>query len=462
MKNRNFVTSLYEIGVYIIDILLIILSIYLAYVVKFSFNIPKFNFDAFVISLPAIIIVYLVFMFVYGLGDVLKQSLAEMIYSVLLTVITLLISTMAISFFLRAFSYPRTVIVISSVIQFLFLSMWRSIVWKLKRRSHGRKPTIVIGGRNAERLAKKLLLKQLDIYDVKYICDINSVNLWSYIEECDVVFLSEDANDEFRNKIIDICIDDRKSLYIIPRMYEIGLISSKLNRVDDVPVLKVKKLGLTIEQRILKRTFDIVISLIGIIISSPIMLFVALAIKLQDNGPILYKQERVTYGEETFNIYKFRTMIKDAEKVSGPVIAGEDDPRITKLGKILRSTRLDELPQLFNVLAGSMSIVGPRPERPFFVNKFKTEIQDYKYRTLVKAGLTGLAQVLGKYNTTAEDKVKYDIIYIRNYSFLLDLKLIVQTVKIVFMKESTEGLKQEESLEEILVDLNVEITVDRE
>lgn len=462
MKNKSFVTGLYEIGVYIIDIFLIVLSIYLAYVVKFNFNIPKFNYDAFVISLPAIIVVYFIFMFVYGLGDVLKQSLAEMIYSVFLTVITLLISTMAISFFLRAFSYPRTVILISSLIQFVFLSLWRTIVWKLKRRSHGRKSTIVIGGRNAERLAKKLLLKQLDIYDVKYICDINSVNLWSYVEECDVVFLSEDASDEFRNKIIDICIDDRKSLYIIPRMYEIGLISSKLNRVDDVPVLKVKKLGLTIEQRILKRTFDIIVSLIGIIISSPIMLCVAIAIKLQDNGQILYKQERVTYGEVTFNVLKFRTMIKDAEKVSGPVIAGENDPRITKLGRILRSTRLDELPQLFNILSGSMSIVGPRPERPFFVDKFKSEIPDYKYRTLVKAGLTGLAQVLGKYNTTAEDKVKYDIIYIRNYSFLSDLKLIVQTVKIIFMKESTEGLKQEESLEEILVDLNMEVIVDRE
>jgi lipopolysaccharide/colanic/teichoic acid biosynthesis glycosyltransferase len=187
----------------------------------------------------------------------------------------------------------------------------------------------------------------------------------------------------------------------------------------------------------------------------------AAIIKLTDGGNIFYKQERVTIQEKRFNILKFRTMVMNAEKLTGPVFAEKDDPRITKFGRFMRATRIDELPQMFNVLLGDMSIVGPRPERPFFVEKFKKEISDYKYRTLVKAGVTGLAQVLGKYTTKAEDKVRYDIIYIKNYSILLDLKLIFQTIKIMFMKDRSSGISDEVLLSELVSDLDLDIKVDK-
>jgi exopolysaccharide biosynthesis polyprenyl glycosylphosphotransferase len=228
-------------------------------------------------------------------------------------------------------------------------------------------------------------------------------------------------------------------------------------------MLKVKKLGLTFEQKLLKRALDIVLSIIALILTSPVMLIMAVLIKKQDGGNIFYKQERVTEDEKTFDVLKFRTMVMNAEKLSGPVLAGEDDPRITKLGKFMRSTRIDELPQVINILKGEMNLVGPRPERPFFVEKFKNEIPDYKYRTTVKAGLTGLAQVWGKYSTTPEDKVRYDIIYIKNYSILLDLKLILQTIKIMFMKESSAGLTNEEySLDKLAETFSQKIIIDKE
>lgn len=462
MKRDTIITGLYEVGVYIVDSVLVLLAIYFAYMFKFNFSPPEFNYSAFETTAPFIVFTYLIFMYAFGLGDIFKQSIGEMIYSVFITVISLLIATMAITFFLRAFSYPRSVLIISTLFQFVLISIWRIFVWRIKRIRHGKKVALVIGNDSADKLAKKLITKQWDIYELRYISHGLSNKLFEYLDKSEVVFICEDVGAEIRDKVLTACIEKRKSVYVVPKLYEINLISSRLDRVDDIPVLKVKKLGLTIEQKIIKRAIDILFSILGIIVTLPIMIVIALLIKLQDRGPVFFKQTRVTEGDRIFEIIKFRTMIKDAEKLTGPVVAGENDPRITRLGRILRATRLDELPQLINILKGDMSIVGPRPERPYFVEQFNKEIPDYKFRTLVKAGLTGLAQVLGKYNTTAEDKVKYDILYIRNYSIFLDLKIILQTIKIVFMKESTEGVKEEISLENMIQNLDLEITVDKD
>lgn len=157
-----------------------------------------------------------------------------------------------------------------------------------------------------------------------------------------------------------------------------------------------------------------------------------------------------------FKLYKFRTMIVNAEKKTGPVLAYDRDPRITPLGRFLRASRLDELPQLFNVLKGDMSIVGPRPERQHFINEFTKDIPHFKYRIMVKAGVTGLAQVLGKYTTSPEDKARFDLLYIRNYSLWLDLKIMLRTLKVVFLKDKSSGVKEEKSLEEVLISLNIQ------
>jgi exopolysaccharide biosynthesis polyprenyl glycosylphosphotransferase len=462
-NNNEYRTGLNEFLVYFVDVIIVLASIYITFMLRYDFNPPSYNYDSFILSAPWIVLAYLVLMFVFGLNDILKQSRGETIYSVFLTIASLMFITVFITFFLRGFSYPRLVLILSTLIQFILLSIWRGIVWKIRRRAHGIKNSLVIGNSATESISKKLILKQRDLYRIKYICSDKSKHLNKYLDEVDVVFMCNDIDLNLKKEIVDKCLTGRKSIYIIPDIYEVALLNSKLSKADDIPMLKVKKLGLTFEQKLLKRVLDVTLSILALILASPVMLIIAVLIKKQDGGNVFYKQERVTEDEKTFDVLKFRTMVMNAEKLSGPVFAGEDDPRITKLGRFMRSTRIDELPQIINILKGEMSWVGPRPERPFFVEQFKNEIPDYKYRTTVKAGLTGLAQVWGKYSTTPEDKVRYDIIYIKNYSILLDLKLILQTIKIMFIKESSAGLANEEySLDKLAETFAQDITIDKE
>lgn len=196
------------------------------------------------------------------------------------------------------------------------------------------------------------------------------------------------------------------------------------------------------EEKFIKRAFDFIASLLGIIITSPIFVIFGILIKLDSKGPVFYKQERYTINKQKFDIYKFRTMVDNAESM-GARLATENDDRITGVGKILRACRLDELPQLFNILKGEMSFVGPRPERPVYADEYSVLVKNYDVRYIVKAGLTGYAQIYGQYNTKVSDKVLFDSIYINNFSPWLDLKLIVQTALIMFIKESTEGVDDE-------------------
>lgn len=460
MKNKQWGTGFFKFFTFFIDSVIVIFSVYFTFLLLFDFKPPKGNIGPFINIIPFIVVTYLIFMYVFGLHDLLKRSMAETIYSIFLTVLALLVVTSFITFFARGFAYPRSVLLVSPIVQFVLLSIWRTIVWKITRKFHGTKNSLIVGDKSIEYLTTKILTKQKDLYNVKYICNSKSKHIKEYLDKVDVVFLCDDIDLGLKKEIVDICLSTRKSIYIIPDIYEIALLNSKLSRADDIPIFKVQKLGLTLEQKFAKRLLDIIVSLIGIIITSPIMLIVVIAIKLTDGGDIFYKQERVTENEKKFNVLKFRTMVMNAEKLTGPVLAGENDPRITKVGRILRATRIDELPQFFNILFGDMSVVGPRPERPFFVEQFKEEIPDYKYRTIVKAGLTGLAQVLGKYSTTPEDKARYDVLYVRNYSILLDFKLIIQTIKIMFMKESSEGVKDEVDFNQLMKEEYSEVTID--
>ena len=187
------------------------------------------------------------------------------------------------------------------------------------------------------------------------------------------------------------------------------------------------------------------LSALGCIVTSPIMLITALCIKLYDGGPVFYTQDRLTRDGKVFKVYKFRSMKTDAEKDGVARLAGEHDDRITPVGRVIRKVRIDELPQLLNILKGDMSIVGPRPERPELAAENEKIMPEFRYRLKVKAGLTGYAQVLGKYNTTPYDKLRLDLMYIEQYSLLLDIKLILMTIKILFIPESTEGVKDDNS-----------------
>ena len=248
-----------------------------------------------------------------------------------------------------------------------------------------------------------------------------------------------DVNVNLRNKLVKFCYGAAIRVYVAPNISDIILGNAENLHFFDTPLLLARNSGLSIEQKLAKRILDLLISGIGILVASPFMLITALAIKLYDGGPVFFRQARVTMGGKVFMITKFRSMIVDAEKEGHSVPATDRDPRITPVGRVIRATRLDELPQLFDIFRGDMSIVGPRPERVEHVEEYTKEIPEFCYRLKVKGGLTGYAQIYGKYNTSAYDKLKLDLMYIENYSVLLDLKLILMTVKVMFMKESTEG-----------------------
>ena len=247
-----------------------------------------------------------------------------------------------------------------------------------------------------------------------------------------------------RNLILKKCYDSSIRVYMIPKISDILVRSSTNLNLFDTPILLSKNEGLQIDQMAVKRFIDIVVSLIGIILTSPLFVMFGAAIHLADRGPVFYTQTRLTIDGKLFKIYKFRTMRVDAEKDGVARLAGEVDDRITDVGKILRATRLDELPQLFNIIKGEMSLVGPRPERPEIAAEYIEDLPEFAMRLKMKAGLTGYAQVHGKYNTTPYDKLKLDLHYIRNYSLWMDLILIVLTPKVLFMKESTEGVGEGE------------------
>ena len=269
-------------------------------------------------------------------------------------------------------------------------------------------------------------------------------NIKEEMNKVDAILIN-DIPSEMRNLILKMCFYADKRVYYTPKLGDIFVRGSEELRVFDTPICFCRNIGLDIGQRIIKRLGDVIVSIIGIIITSPIMLVVAILIKTYDHGSVIYKQDRCTVNGKIFEIIKFRTMREDAEKEGRAQLATMDDYRITPVGRFLRKTRMDELPQFFNVLKGDMSIVGPRPERPEIIQKYLEDIPEFDYRMKVKAGITGYAQVYGKYNTTDLDKLKFDLMYIQKCSILLDIQLMLLTIKVIFIKDAADGIEPPQS-----------------
>ena len=261
-------------------------------------------------------------------------------------------------------------------------------------------------------------------------------------EETEVVFLCG-IHSHDRNVILKECMYRDLQVYIIPRIGDVLMSGAEQMHMCHLPMLRSKRFQPLAEYRTIKRLADIIFSGIALILCSPIMLVTAIAIKM-DGGPVFYKQTRLTQNGKHFQILKFRSMCVDAEKMSGAVLSsGKNDPRITKVGRFIRACRIDEMPQLINIFVGDMSIVGPRPERPEIAAVYEQELPEFKLRLQAKAGLTGYAQVYGKYNTTPYDKLLMDLMYISCATLFMDLRIAIETLRILFDKSSTEGLEDE-------------------
>jgi len=425
----------------------ILLSFYLLEKNEMLENFQK-NFEAFKIVYPFIGILYLILMYAYGLYNVSRKTLSDVVYTIFLISISLVIGIMGICFFLRdiALAFPRSVILISGTLYFFLLTVKSLGYWYVSNQLYTLKKIIIFGS-DSRKLNDIITNNYSRFYDVIGHYSEYDSTLPLKIKLADEVFICSDVQLETREMILPICIKYNKETCFIPQYFDLSIISSSLFKIGDIPTFRITNMELSPEEQIVKRSIDLVLGIIAAIISLPVGIILMILIKL-DGGSIFYFQERLTKGGKIFNIYKFRTMVPDAEKISGPVLAGDKDSRITRIGRFIRTIRLDEIPQLINVIKGDMSLVGPRPERPFFSEQFEKKIPEYEFRLKVKAGLTGLAQVEGKYNTSVEDKLRYDLIYINNYSLLRDFVIMLQTIKILFLKESTEGITSNTQIEQ--------------
>ncbi len=329
------------------------------------------------------------------------------------------------------------------IIQLIFIFAWVLFFKRLYTVYFPpKKMLMIIGNPNVAELKSKLDIDPtaFDVAKSVYL----SQGLKSVLDDVnkfdDIIIADVDAKQ--RNIILKYCYEQSKRVFMTPKISDIIIRGSSNVHLFDTPLLLSNNHGLRFEEEIIKRLIDSFCSLLGLVLLAPLFLLIAILIKIYDKGPVFYTQERLTKGGKVFNIYKFRSMKVDSEADQVARLASIDDERITPLGKFLRKSHIDELPQLFNILIGDMSIVGPRPERPDIADQYLKIIPEFSYRLKVKAGLTGYAQVYGQYNTTPYDKLKLDLFYIENYSVWRDFGIILFTLKIIFEKEKSDGVDQ--------------------
>ena len=334
---------------------------------------------------------------------------------------------------------PIRPIFILTLIDIVVIIIWALCVYNILKNFLPPKELLCISSeKNLDDIIFKFL-KREDMFVIKDKIVYNENNLDVIYEKCNTYddILIGDITSEARNDIIKHCFNNSRNIYVIPKISDILLKYSDDLLFFDTPLFLSSNFGLSLELKIVKRTLDIVFSLFVIICFLPIWIIIALIIKLEDGGPIFFYQERVTINKKLFNIIKFRSMkVSKDDKI---IPTGDEDDRITNIGKFIRKFHIDEVPQFINVLVGDMSVVGPRPERKEHVELYTKEIVEFDYRYKVKAGLTGLAQIYGKYNTTAIDKLKLDLVYIKKCSFMFDLELIMRTLKVLVISDNTEG-----------------------
>lgn len=358
-------------------------------------------------------IMLFIFSKIYSGYKVGSLRISEIIYSQTLAILfTNLITYWQISLIGRYFLWYVPILVMT-VAQVCLVVIWACLASKIYYKVFPpRKMILVYGSHSAVRLVKKMS-KRSDKY---LICDAVSAeesfeNILSKVSKYSAAIIC-DVKSAKRNTILKYCYEHSIIVYMTPKISDIIVSGADRVHLFDTPLFLCRNSGLSLDQRFAKRCIDLLICSIALIIASPFMICVAIAIKIYDGGPVLFKQKRLTIDGKVFEVYKFRSMIINAESDGVARLASKNDDRITPVGKIIRKTRLDELPQLLNIIKGDMSIVGPRPERPEIAAEYKQNMPEFDFRLKVKAGLTGYAQVLGKYNTLPYDKLKLDLLYI--------------------------------------------------
>lgn len=387
-------------------------------------------------------VLYVIFSRIYDAFEISFHQVSELIGSQLLSLL-FADGIMFLALCLMMRHFPNIFPALAALAgQALFAAVWSVVTDKCYFALFPAKPSAVIYDVHCEMgdLVHRYGLERK--FDIRRVVNVNEC--WENMDMLDgieVLFLN-DLHSHDRNIFLKYCVEKDITAYVAPRVGDMLLSGARRKHMFHVSVLQVERYHPGLAYLFTKRLIDIVLSIVAILLLSPIMVITAAAIKICDGGPILYKQARLTQNGRCFNMPKFRSMRVDAEKDGvARLSAGDSDTRVTPVGRVIRKLRIDELPQLFCTLTGSMSLVGPRPERPEIAEQYTAELPEFSLRLQVKAGLTGYAQVYGKYNTLPYDKLQMDLLYIAHPSILEDLRILFATVKTLFMSESTEGME---------------------
>ena len=400
--------------------------------------------DALVLALYAVILAG--FLVVYGAGKIGYLRSFEIFLSHTFSILASNIFAYGIICLMNGTAIDPRYMIILTLIQLLFALGWSYLSNFIYRSVFApRDLLLVCGERPVDEIIEKFKTRKdrFQIVKIMNVSEGEEAILKEILNRYQGVVLW-DIPMNFRNNILKYCYARSIRVYLMPKISDVIIQGADVLHFFDTPILLTREYPLNFEQRCIKRMIDLFCSIVLIILTSPIMLITAILIKITDGGPVFYKQTRVTLNNKTFKIIKFRSMKVDAEADGKARLASKNDDRITWIGKFIRKVRIDELPQLFNILKGEMSFIGPRPERPEIIEQYMQEIPEFTFRTKVKAGLAGYAQVYGKYNTSPYDKLKLDLAYIEGYSTWMDIKLMLLTLRVLLTPDATEGVGEDQ------------------
>ncbi|MBN1892059.1 MAG: sugar transferase [Clostridiales bacterium] len=436
-SRRSLLAHLFKLLYILVEVLIVNLSLVAAFYIVYDRTMPLFqqSFSDYMSTMPLMTIAAVIYIDFFGMTHFFRKNRTDMIVVSFRFVFLVVITAAAIAFAFQWFTFPRWVMAVGSAIMLVVTIFWTVACLEISKRiySKGRMLIVAKSKADADKIYIKIRheLKTLHINYLGFVKEADKAKVYRAIDKSTEVMISPSVKEETKSELFLYCANMDKTVYVIPQFADLIYTKFRVVQFHDMPTFMIDSLGLTFQQRLFKRFFDIVFSFIIIILTWPIQLLIALAVRLDSPGPILYSQERITESGRIYIVYKFRTMVQDAEENFGEYQSGPDDPRVTKVGRLLRNTHMDELPQFLNILFGDMSVVGPRSDRPSTIEAFESDIPGYNQRLKVKSGLTGLAQVYGKYNTDPEDKLRFDMMYIKNYSFVLDVRIILKTIQSV-------------------------------
>ena len=445
MQKNGEWTNWYRIVIVATEALILFLSYLVSFFIRYGRYVPARNFEAFQGAIGWIIIIFIIFNILFGVYILYNKSKGDLFFITLIIQALLSVVAMMLSFAGRWLAFPRSVVLINFAVSVVMLYLFRVLIFNLYRKYATTKRVMIVG-KESEVIPAIFNFKSSKTtrHIVTHVVLSNYYNnVFDHIDDFDIVYLASQIDETDKLKIYDLLMRANKKLFLNSKFENLVMVNPNIMNFEDESIIETSDFKIPADQAVIKRGLDIIMASVLLVVASPVMLITAILIKLTSPGPVFYRQVRITKGGEEFEILKFRSMSTSAESKSGPVIATKNDARVTFIGKYIRSLRIDELPQLINVLKGEMSMIGPRPERPFFVNQFQEQNPHYYLRHNVQAGITGYAQVYGKYASDFNSKLNFDLIYIKRYSIILDFKIFLQTIKILFDKVSSSGVDEE-------------------